>query len=202
MDRRRPAWPAPPALTGPSVSEETEAKIPVADLEPVRAALRRARAAPLGRAVEENELFDRPGGELRARGEALRLRRSGPTTRLTWKGPARFAAGAKSRREVEIEVSAADRTRELLEALGFVRALSYVTDRERWQLGTVEVSLDELPFGRFVELEGPPAEIERAARRLGLDLARATRKSYPQLQSEYERERGGRPAEAEPPWPE
>src|SRR3990172_1807796 len=158
---------------------EIEVKLHLADLAPLRAALA-ARAAPREqpRMLEVNLRFDTPEGTLAQRREILRLRRS-RDVRLTHKRPAQPAGELLGRPEVEVVVEDFDATREVLERLGFVVVVRYEKYRAVYNLGTVLVALDELPFGAFVELEGPSAQaLEQAARDLGLPWNQVFQGSY------------------------
>lgn len=161
---------------------EQEIKIPVADLEAIRGRLVQAGASldhPL--TFEENVVLDDASGQLRSSGRLLRLRRYGDTFTLTFKGPATFAAGVKSRQELETEVEDGGKALALLDALGFAPIRRYEKRRETWRLGEVTVALDETPLGSFVELEGPVEAVLVGAAALGLDPGRAARGSYLEL---------------------
>lgn len=161
---------------------EQEMKVPVPDLGGVRSRLVEAGAAlrhPL--VLEENWVLDDDTGSLRCSGRLLRLRRLGDEWILTFKGPASFAAGIKSRPEFETGVAAGPRMLEILSGLGFAPVRRYQKRRETWQLSGLAISLDETPMGPFVELEGDPATIVPVASRLGLDPQRAARGSYLEL---------------------
>jgi adenylate cyclase class 2 len=167
-------------MTTPPVAHlEIEVKFHLLDLDLLRAALR-ARGAPLeqSRILETNLRYDTPDGALAERGDILRLRRSADA-RLTHKRPSQPAGELNARSEVEVVVADFEATRGLLERLGFVVVMHYEKYREAYLLGTVEVALDELPFGFFVELEGPTAEALRlTAEALGLAWQQAFQGSY------------------------
>jgi adenylate cyclase class 2 len=60
-------------------------------------------------------------------------------------------------------------TQRILEALGLRVFFTYEKYRETFALEDVEVMLDELPFGTFVEIEGEDlVQISRTAESLGL----------------------------------
>lgn len=171
---------------------ESEIKIPVDDLDTVRGRLDDQGAERIAPPEHEhNVLFDTGDGRLAANGEVLRVRRSGDRRRLTFKGPAAYQGAVKNRREIELEVSSAARISELLEALGYRPTMRYEKRRESWRLGPVRVELDHTPMGDFVELEGPPGELENAARLLGLDPADAVAESYVRLWCEHRRRHPG-----------
>ncbi len=76
--------------------------------------------------------------------------------RLTFKGPARFEQGIKTREERETSVGSAEEAEAILLRLGFVRRFRYEKRREEWRLFGCAVALDETPIGNFVEIEGDP----------------------------------------------
>jgi adenylate cyclase class 2 len=59
----------------------------------------------------------------------------------------------------------------ILVRLGFVAFQSYEKYRETFTLQGVEVVLDEMPFGHFVELEGEEPALRAVASALGLPWA-------------------------------
>jgi adenylate cyclase class 2 len=165
--------------TPPAAHLEIEVKFHLRGLESVRAALH-AHGARLehGRTFEENLRFDTPQSHLAQRGEILRLRRS-VDVRLTFKSSPRPAQGLLGRPEIEVVVEDFDATRQLLERLGFEIVLRYEKHREAYGLDAVAVTLDDLPFGSFVELEGPSTEaLQNAASQLGLPWPLAFQGSY------------------------
>ena len=54
-----------------------------------------------------------------------------------------------------------------------------------WKLGEVSVVLDHTPMGDFVEVEGPPQQLDQTAHKIGLDVSGAVRGSYVSLWQEY-----------------
>lgn len=155
---------------------EVEAKFFVRDLRDVR---QRVRA--LGgqirsnRQLERNWRFDDADRSLSKSGGVLRLRLE-QTAQLTYKRPLQTI---EERQEIELEIDSHSTARALLEELGFQAISSYEKYRETHAFGETLVMLDELPFGDFVEIEGPSLqEVEQHARRLGLDWNRRVRRSY------------------------
>ncbi|MGH7862525.1 MAG: class IV adenylate cyclase, partial [Candidatus Dormibacteraceae bacterium] len=163
-------------------SVETEVKIEVAALDPIRDRLRALGARCLSVVDEDNQYFDRKG-ELAALDQSLRLRKD-ERVRLTWKGASAFRDGVVVRPEVEVTVSCFDDLAEILRHLGFRPAERLAKHRETWALGGVEIALDSLAFGHFVEIEGDRDAIDRVARGLGLDVGQGVGVSYRRLQRE------------------
>jgi adenylate cyclase class 2 len=137
---------------------------------------------------EENTLYS--GGALDVGTCVLRLRRLGDgadtTGRehpavLTYKQRFPGVSSIKQQQEDETEVSDADAMEAILDALGFVPALVYEKRRATWRLGDAEIVIDELPFGLFMEIEGPEPEIRKVERQLAIKGLRAEHATYPQL---------------------
>lgn len=165
---------------------ESELKIPVTALDPVRASLQRARAIVVQTMAREiNSILDTDDGRLREAGCLLRLRQHGDRKILTFKGPVSYRGAIKERPEHETEVTDLDRMGGIFEQLGFSVYMRYEKDREEWLLEDVSVVLDHTPMGSFVEVEGPPERLEEVADLLGLNVATAVRGSYVSLWMEH-----------------
>ena len=173
-----------------SSSQEIEAKFYVKDLGKVEARLRELGARLLRPRVHELNLrYDRPDGCLRREHRVLRLRQS-DDIRLTYKGPSSIVDGAMSRQEIEFTVGDFEAAKAFLEALDYQLVVLYEKYRTTYTIETSEVSkdlgglsalimLDELPYGNFVEIEGPcAASIHVAADSLNLKWDAAIAESY------------------------
>jgi adenylate cyclase, class 2 len=150
---------------------EVEVKFFVPELDALRERLIQAGAGlHKARVYERNVCFDDAAGSLLARRQLLRLRQD-TAARLTFKGEPQAAAHSEAKVREELEVGVTDFVTAvaILERLGFRPQQVYEKYRETFHLGPVEVVLDELPFGNFVELEGDESAIRAAAARLGLD---------------------------------
>ncbi|EHJ46678.1 adenylyl cyclase CyaB [Solidesulfovibrio carbinoliphilus subsp. oakridgensis] len=162
-----------------SMAEEIETKFAVEAFEPVREALVRAGAERLSRRFEENVVLDTPDGDLRHRDVLLRLRRDA-SARVTLKlpAPAPEGQGLKVRQEIETEVADPDALQAVFFHLGYRPFLRYEKVRETWRLGRTLVCLDQLPFGLYLEIEGPADAIPGVAARLGLAMDAALADTY------------------------
>lgn len=130
------------------------------------------------RVHEVNLRFDTSEGSLTQSGRLLRLRQDS-RARVTYKGPGEISGGARLRQELEFTVSDFTTARALFEALGYQVALMYEKYRTTYILGGVEVTLDEMPYGDFAELEGSDgASLQAMASRLGLDWEARILESY------------------------
>ena len=131
-----------------------------------------------GRVFEANLRFDDRDGSLTRAGRVLRLRQD-EIVRLTYKGPTQFGHEVNVRAEIEFEASSFENARAFLEALGYQVSVRYDKYRTTYDLGPVEVVLDELPYGDFAEIEGPDtATIQTAADVLGLNWEARCADSY------------------------
>ncbi len=143
---------------------------------------------------EVNLRFDTPGGDLARSYQVLRLRQDRQAY-MTYKGPGTLQGEIKVRKELEVIVSDFATSQALLEALGYVVSLMYEKYRTVYALKLtalptahsplpidgkeVLVTLDEMPFGCFVEIEGPDsATIRAAADRLYLPWEARILESY------------------------
>ena len=162
-----------------NTGKEIEVKFYLADLPRLQQRLEALGAAcEQPRVYEANLRFDTPDRSLSRSLRALRLRMD-TAARMTYKGPPQEDAGARLRQELEFTVSDFDMARALLEALGYQVIVMYEKYRATYRLGELLVTLDEMPFGTFAEIEGPGGEtIQEAARQLGLDWERRMLDSY------------------------
>lgn len=162
-----------------SSGQELEVKFAVLGLEPFVDRLQALGAVQIQPSLHEVNLrFDTPNGELEQTRRVLRLRQDSES-RLTYKGPGQVRDGVHLRRELEFSVSDFDTARAFLEALGYQVVWMYEKYRQAYSLEQVIVTLDEMPFGPFIEVEGPDgARIQSAALKLGLDWETRILESY------------------------
>ncbi|MBN2388057.1 MAG: class IV adenylate cyclase [Anaerolineales bacterium] len=174
-----------------STHEEIEVKFFVHDLAAVKTHLQ-AQGAPLlqERTLEVNLRFDLPDGSLCRAHRVLRLRRD-TRIRLTYKGPGELRCGVCARQEIEFAVEDFAQARALLESLGYQVVILYEKYRCEYRFGETQIALDEMPFGSFVEIEGPhPAAIRAAARNLKLEWTHRISASYLDLYDRLKARRG------------
>lgn len=159
--------------------QELEVKFFVQDLKDIEKRLVAANANLLQpRTHEYNLRFDTPSGEL-AQGERIvRLRRDSGS-HLTFKGPTSKLGGVLARQEIEFEVSDFRAAQKFIEALGFRAKFVYEKHRTTYHLDDLKITLDEMPYGDFVEIEGrAAAQIQAVAEKLELDWAERLPETY------------------------
>jgi adenylate cyclase class 2 len=163
-------------------NQEIEVKFYVRDLISTEEHLQELGANQVQvRTYEYNLRFDTPGGDLTQGDQILRLRKD-TVDRVTYKGPGISLDGVLHRKEIELSVSDFDAAQALLEALGYQVSMVYEKYRTIYALGDVMVTLDEMPFGKFIEIEGPDgASIREASHKLGLRWAARIATNYAAL---------------------
>jgi adenylate cyclase, class 2 len=163
--------------------QEIEIKLQVADVDRMRQKLRGLGFALIvERGLEQNRIYDTPQGELRQKGELIRLREFDGRSVLTYKGPATVGRH-KEREEIEVAVGTTESMALILARLGLEPRFRYEKYRSEWQQAGQEgiAMLDETPVGDYLELEGPGDWIDRTAEQLGYHTEEYVNLSYARL---------------------
>lgn len=134
-------------------------------------------------AFEENYLHR--GGSLDPNNSVLRLRKTDSKTVLTYKEKVVTDGKFKHQIEFETEVSDVDATESIIQKLGYKLSVVYEKHRKAWQLKNVEVVLDELPFGYYMEIEGEMDDILAVEKLLGAKDLEVEPRGYPRLTLKY-----------------
>lgn len=173
-----------------------------------------------GRIHEWNTLYDTAQQDLRKRQQLLRTRIETPDGQatkskkrltqpalLTFKGPpvakqrrggsATQAGQHKVREEIEFQLGDAAGAAKILDRLGMRPSFHYEKYRTTFQLPASKpwargllIELDETPIGIFMELEGSPRAIDRAAKELGFSKEDYILTNYVSLFAEDSQRRG------------
>lgn len=128
---------------------------------------------------EENYLHR--GGELETRAAFLRLRKTNTVNTLTYKEKVVTNGDFKQQIEFETIVSDVEAMEHIIEKLGYKLSVVYEKHRKAWHLGDVEIVLDELPFGYFMEIEGSMKNILKAEKLLDAGDLEVEARGYPRL---------------------
>ncbi|MBK9155322.1 MAG: class IV adenylate cyclase [Chloracidobacterium sp.] len=132
---------------------------------------------------EENYLHR--GGVLDERAAVLRLRKVGSDTLLTYKERISYDSDIKHRIEYETHVTDVDAMEKIIQSLGYKLSIVYEKHRKTFHFLDVEVVLDELPFGYYMEIEGEVEEIEAAEKALDITALEPEPRGYPRLAAKY-----------------
>lgn len=145
--------------------------------------LEESKADFAGEDFEENVIFT--GGVLNDKQAILRLRRIGPKTIMTYKERLPTQSDIKHQVEYETEIADFAAASRIFESLGLTRSLVYEKQRRTWRFDNVEVVLDKLPFGLYMEIEGSIEAIKKAEKQLDIENVEAVRETYPQLTARF-----------------
>jgi adenylate cyclase class 2 len=161
------------------IPQELEVKFYLSDKAAFEERLRRIGAVlQRPRTLETNHRFDTADMSLSRQHRVLRLRQDIDSI-VTYKGPSILRDGVSSREEIEFKVSGFEAARQFLEALGYKESIRYEKWRTIYMLDEVEITLDEMPFGNFTEIEASePRQIHLTATKLALDWKTRITSSY------------------------
>lgn len=173
-------------------AEEVEVKLRVSDLQSLARKLSAAKFELVTpRTHEMNTLYDFPKGNLRGRGEVLRIRKYGNQWTVTHKSKGN-AGRHKSRVETETKLEDGEALAHIFEAIGLAPSFRYEKYRAEWSDGEGHVVLDETPIGNIAELEGSPKWIDRTAAQLGIKQSEYMTQSYAQMFYAWREETGSK----------
>ena len=175
-----------------AVEIEKKYRLTADQREQVLASLNEQGAKFCGEDFEENTLFT--GGILSLKPCILRLRRIGDKAILTYKEkqPSNTYTdmGIKRRIEHETEIQDGETMNKILHSLGYQPSLVYEKRRQSWHLGEVEIVVDELPFGFYMEIEGSEDSIQWAEKALTLQDFVIEHEPYPNLTLHFGKRNG------------
>lgn len=154
----------------------------------VLSALEEFQAEFKGEDFEENTIYG--GSILDEKFAVLRVRKTQNKTILTFKKSVQNDFPVKQRIEHETEVADAKELEKIIENLGFAPRLIYEKRRKTWRFRSVEIVLDELPFGEFMEIEGSITAIAEAEILLDFEGFPTEHATYPNLTRELGKENG------------
>ena len=143
--------------------------------------LERCGAVFRGEDGEENTIYV---GEVLA-GGVMRIRRTEKHSLLTFKRRLPDLSDVKHQTEYETEISDPEAADRILRELTLTPTLVYEKRRRTWSLRSVELTVDELPFGLYMEIEGSLTGIREAEMLLGLDDLETEYETYPRLTAQF-----------------
>jgi adenylate cyclase class 2 len=154
----------------------------------VQLALEEIDAAYNGEDNEENTIYG--GGILDEQKSVIRLRKTSDKTILTYKRRIINDMPVKQQIEHESRVDNAAEIEAILESLGYEPRIIYEKRRRTWTFRTVEIVLDELPFGLYMEIEGPMMAIAEAEMYLDIEHLEVEEATYPWLTKTFGKSNG------------
>ena len=146
------------------------------------AALQKIGAIFAGEDFEANTIY---GGDALGDGAIVRIRKTQDRSLLTFKRMVENQTDVKHQIEHETKISNADAAARMLSELGLRARLVYEKKRSIWKFRNVEIVLDELPFGLFMEIEGSITGIKEAEMLLGIKDLETEHETYPRLTARF-----------------
>lgn len=133
---------------------EVEAKYRSPGNEKVEKALARVGARKVSEGPMEDVYFAHPSRDFGKTDEALRLRKVGGDSELTYKGPRMTSVSAKAREEITLRTRDALEAQRIVERLGFKEHLVIRKNRTSYVLDKLRVDVDDVEgLGEYIELE-------------------------------------------------
>lgn len=137
----------------------------------------------IGEVFEENMLYG--GGILDDKGAVLRIRKIESKTILTYNERIANEFGIKHQIEYETSIENAEEIENIIKSMGFEKVLIYDKRRKTWRFRDVEIMLDELPFGLYMEIEGSIMAIAEAEMLLDAEDFETENETYPHLTYQF-----------------
>ena len=140
---------------------ETEIKLYTPELAVIQHKLQSAGATlSIPRVFERNVRYENAAKDLTSRGIVVRLRQDNRAL-FTYKEPPETITTEElsHRFEAEVEISDFATMEVILGKLGYAPHLVYEKYRTTYHLDSLEIVLDEMPYGNFTEIEGTPDAI-------------------------------------------
>jgi adenylate cyclase class 2 len=166
-----------------AIEIEKKYRLTEAQREEVLERLSEIEASFEGEDFEENILYR--GGILDEKRAVLRVRKIGDKAILTFKQRIQNQFDTKHQIEHETSVDDPQEIENIIENLGFKKRLIYEKRRKTWHFRNVEIVVDELPFGLFMEIEGSITAIAEAEMFLDIEDLIVEHKTYPNLTAEF-----------------
>ena len=166
---------------------EKELKVKIIDFKDLIQRLLNNKAIILNKSKEKTIRFDTPEKSLEKNGIFLRVR-SGSKNTITLKEKVGDDKITRTRKETEFEIEDIDKMSYILEKLGF----TYIRIMEKVRINIkykeAMLSIDELPFGFYLEIEGTDKQINEIAAELGYKTEDKILGTYWDLFEEYKKE--------------
>lgn len=165
---------------------EKEIKVEVTNPQQLLLLLIKIQAKKISEGFQRTIRMDTPDLQLEKHGTFLRVR-TGFKNIVTLKKKIKGDGAVFERRELETEVKDPDLLVDIFAKLGFTKQFIMEKYRIDYEYKNTKISLDELPFGIFIEVEGESNDIKNVATRLHLDLSSKIVVTYWDLFEEYKK---------------
>jgi len=177
---------------------EKEYKFQIDNKHQIESRLREMGAVGGERVHELTVMYDNPDKIMEKKDGRLRIRtrkcKGKEEIQISYKKPL-SRAGIKQEIEYQTVVGNKEMMERIIDEMGFFPVSSYERYRTEYHIGngkeSIEISIDELPFGNYIEIEGNNIDAMRnVATRLGLNLDEHIENSYDGIFNDLERKEG------------
>lgn len=121
----------------------------------------------------------------REKGIFPRIRKEQGVAVLTVKVKSKKKTNYFERKEYSVKLDNIKEGISVLKALGFTKIGEFTKERQEWRFSKVEIMLDKLYFGTFLEIEGSKKNIENMVKLLGFRNKERIIKSYLRIEDDY-----------------
>lgn len=118
--------------------------------------------------LEKTIRVDKQNWKLSSKGTYIRLRTGFKNTLTLKKGRVK-GSEVSERLEIEVEIDDVDLCHKLLQEMGLIESLVMEKYRMIWNINDTIITIDELPFGVYAEIEGSIQNIKIISDLLGFD---------------------------------
>jgi adenylate cyclase class 2 len=143
---------------------------------------------------ETNIIFDMMDGSYSSRGKLIRVRETDKGNVLTYKEKQGDDSQFKVRKEIETGVDDSEQMIEMLKYMGFVISFVYQKKRMYFTKDDIEITIDKLPFGNYIEIEATQEQILNISKELNLGMTEISNMSYLALYYKVCREQNTQPS--------
>ena len=168
---------------------EKEIKLKIENPSELISKLNSLKARFVSKSFQRTTRMDTETMDLEKNRTFLRVR-SGSKNIVTLKKKLGENAEVFERQEIETEVKDIEKLADIFGGLGFTKRLILEKYRADFDFHNVKISIDELPFGFYVELEGDPKNIFEVANELDLNTKNKITVTYWDLFEDYKKETG------------
>lgn len=165
---------------------EKEIKVEIKNPKELISLLAQKNVKKVSEGFQRTTRMDTPNLDLEKRGTFLRVRTGGKDI-VTLKKKIKSTGEVFERQEIETEVKDPELLADIFANLGFTKRFIMEKYRIDYEYKDTKISLDELPFGVFIEIEGEPENIKNVADELNLDLSNKIIVTYWDLFEDYKK---------------
>ena len=165
-----------------------EVKFELKDNEDIIRKLRKKRAVLIGGFKEKTTRYDDENGNYEKDGKFIRVR-SGLKNIISFKEKLDDSKDDTilKRNDIEVEIGDISKMQYILEVMGLKKTCTMEKYRLKWKFEDVDLNVDELPFGLFLEIHGEEEQIAKVMEELELARENIVPGTYWDIFEKYKR---------------